>query len=454
MKTYRMKAEKHRSLRKAAPGKVFGGLLPMLALLLCLVFAVLPAQAAPTDEILSFEITVDVNDDASLNMIYRIEWKVLYDGGGSDKLTWVDLGVPNRYHTDIRPLSSTIKRIEDKGSALAIYLDREYGKNEVVTFEFAMTQDHMYQIDKWVQGETVFTLTPAWFDDFSVDSLIIRWNADQAGAWQPDCLQENGYLVFKTQLSPGGQYTMSVVYPNDAFGFSADRQNDENGGKDPEYPVDWEPNDSTAGETIAEIIAGFLGLIIAAGLFIVGPIVLIVKFIRWITGGASFSAGASGGQTEKKITRTKIVYYDNCPSCGSAREEGKDNCPYCGRSMIKSKEVVEESQIEKPERYSQNGTYRYGSSPNTYIRVNVISIPSSRPRSGSGGSFRSGGGSHHSSCASSCACVSHCACVSSCACACACASSGRAGCSVKDFFRKDVHENRIQIDSKQKEIGR
>ena len=37
------------------------------------------AQAAPTDEILNFTITVDVNDDASLLMTYHIEWKVLYD---------------------------------------------------------------------------------------------------------------------------------------------------------------------------------------------------------------------------------------------------------------------------------------------------------------------------------------------------------------------------------------
>ena len=58
---------------------------------------------------------------------------------------------------------------------------------------------------------------------------------------------------------------------------------------------------------------------------------------------------------EKKITRTKIEYFTNCPGCGAPREEGKDSCPYCGRSMIKNKEVVEESQIDHPERYTRNG---------------------------------------------------------------------------------------------------
>jgi hypothetical protein len=69
------------------------------------------------------------------------------------------------------------------------------------------------------------------------------------------------------------------------------------------------------------------------------------------------------------------------------REEGKDNCAYCGRSMIKSKEVVEESQIEKPERYTNTGTYRYGDSPNTYIRVNVVNVPVRVPRSSSTSSW-------------------------------------------------------------------
>ena len=58
---------------------------------------------------------------------------------------------------------------------------------------------------------------------------------------------------------------------------------------------------------------------------------------------------------EKKITRTKIEYFTNCPGCGAPREEGKDSCPYCGRSMIKNKEVVEESQIDHPERYTRSG---------------------------------------------------------------------------------------------------
>ncbi|MBR2290443.1 MAG: hypothetical protein IJ867_07720 [Clostridia bacterium] len=56
----------------------------------------------------------------------------------------------------------------------------------------------------------------------------------------------------------------------------------------------------------------------------------------------------------------------------------------------------------------------------------------------SGGSGFGGGGTrvyYHSSCARS-----SCACAHSCACACACAGGGRAGCSVKDFYKIDALE--------------
>ena len=84
----------------------------------------IPVLADATDEIQDFTITVDVNEDASLNMTYHIDWEVLDDSIGD--LEWIDLGVPNSYHENITPLSETIDHIDDKGSSLAIYLDRAY----------------------------------------------------------------------------------------------------------------------------------------------------------------------------------------------------------------------------------------------------------------------------------------------------------------------------------------
>ena len=68
------------------------------ALLLALLLTVLliptrPAAAKATDEIIKYTVTVDVNDDATLNMLYHIEWKVLDDSIGT--VSWLHIGIPN-----------------------------------------------------------------------------------------------------------------------------------------------------------------------------------------------------------------------------------------------------------------------------------------------------------------------------------------------------------------------
>ncbi|MBR3003694.1 MAG: hypothetical protein IKH67_01335 [Lachnospiraceae bacterium] len=248
-------------------------ILSEVAVLLTFFILKIPTYAAATDEILNFAITIDVNEDASLNMTYHIEWKVLDDSIG--ELEWLDIGMPNSYHGNITPLSDTIDFINDMGNSLEIYLDRGYKENETVIVEFSLTQDHMYQIDKYVEGETVYTFTPAWFDEIDVDTLTILWNAAGAGAWQPDCYEENGYLVFYTSLSAGDRYTMSVTYPNDAFGFASDRQegsgdSGNSGYNDPDFGPD-NKND------IFDIIGGLVGFGIFGGMIAV-PIILITRF--------------------------------------------------------------------------------------------------------------------------------------------------------------------------------
>ena len=69
------------------------------------------AKAADaTDEIEHFLITVDVQEDASLLMTYHIDWKVL-DDVQYGPLTWADIGVPNRNHTDVTAISDNIDHI-------------------------------------------------------------------------------------------------------------------------------------------------------------------------------------------------------------------------------------------------------------------------------------------------------------------------------------------------------
>ena len=87
------------------------------------------------DEILNYTITVDVNEDATLHMVYRIDWKVL-NSTKEGPLSWVLIGVPNSHCKDIKARSSTIKKIKyttDRGgSFVRIDLDREYKAGEIV----------------------------------------------------------------------------------------------------------------------------------------------------------------------------------------------------------------------------------------------------------------------------------------------------------------------------------
>lgn len=369
------------------------------------------AYAAPLDEILAYEINAEVNQDATVTLTYHIEWKVL-DSDSEGPLSWVRVGIPNSHYGEVLGLTDNIKSIgydSDGGSYMRIDFDREYYEDEVVVFEFSVVQDYMYQVDKLEEGYTVYAFTPGWFDDIAIDSMTVRWKADKAYSWTPDCLNLMGNLVWmETNMSPGEKSTFTVTYPNDAYGFDLSKQIEE--------------GDSTSGEDWLYII---IGLVFS----VVFPIAIFTTIIRLVS-AAIYNASAAFGPKEKKITRTKIVYYDSCPGCGAVRGEGKTTCEFCGRDLIKSKEVIEEKDIKGNEKeaakFTKEGEFRYTDDPNTFINVHVVPIP--RPaRSYSSG--RGSSRSHRSSCAhSSCAC----------ACACACAGGGRAGCSVKDFYRTNL----------------
>ena len=52
------------------------------------------------DEIINYTITVDVNEDATLTMVYHIDWKVL-DSTTDGPLTWVRIGIPNKHYVSM-----------------------------------------------------------------------------------------------------------------------------------------------------------------------------------------------------------------------------------------------------------------------------------------------------------------------------------------------------------------
>lgn len=388
----------------------------ILLLSLCAVFFLFTTKvyaASPTDEITDYTITVDINEDATVNIQYHLDWLVL-ESDGIGPVSWVEVGIPNSQCISYEGLTDNIKSISRSGSMMRIDFDKSYYEGEVISFDFKIVQNNLYQVNKFNEGYTVYTFTPGWFDEIAVDNITIRWNNDKAESWTPDCKIEGDYNVFTRSLEPGEMFTISMTYPNDAFAF--------------DLTMDTEYKEST-GEKIANGIGMFVGVIIflvlMAAIFI-GPFIFIGAIIYGI------GKGFGGSGYTKKITRTKIEYYPSCEGCGAPRKEGEKFCSFCGRSMIKSEEVVEEKDVpDEIKKKTSKGEYRYSSSPNTYYRVNVVRVPV--PRSTSSVSHRSS--CAHSSCAhSSCAC----------ACACACAGGGRAGCTNKDFYNTKLKMKHIR----------
>lgn len=401
----------------------------MALVLVCTMFH--PGQAlakGPLDEILEYNMTVDVNEDATLDITYDISWMVL-DSSSEGPLEWVEIGIPNKHCLNYEALTDTISRMKLKNSGssayVQVYLDKKYYAGDVANFSFKITMSNMYKIDDG-DAYASYTFTPGWFDGITVDSMTIKWNNDKVEKWNPDCLVEDGYNVWSKKLNPGEKYTIVVQYPWDAYPF------------DPFEEVesgDYNSEDMSFGESIISVIVG----LICIGVFMIFPLGFVV--LPFVLFGIIYRKrkGFSSGTT-KKITRTKIEYYPSCPGCGGNREPGKETCLYCGKSMIKSKEVIKEEDVPKEDKeilsYVTDGEYRYTSNPNVFVRVHVVNVPVSRPASS--------GSSHRSSCAhSSCACAH-----SSCACACACAGGGRAGCTTKDFYNTNLKLENLKYKKK------
>ena len=203
----------------------------ILCLTLVLIFLPVTTVKASsdTDEILDYTITVDVNQDATLTIIYDISWLVL-ESDSAGPLSWVKIGIPNNRYDSYGALSDNISSISmssSGGSFAEVYFDDEYYEGETVHFQFYVVQDYMYQMNRDKEGYTVYSFTPGWFDDIRVDNLTIMWNNDKASVWSPDCLVENGYNVWNTSLSKGEKFKVEVTYPNDAFAFDVTKNVEE-----------------------------------------------------------------------------------------------------------------------------------------------------------------------------------------------------------------------------------
>ncbi|MBO4824615.1 MAG: hypothetical protein J5487_04380, partial [Lachnospiraceae bacterium] len=87
----------------------------LFSILVLLLLTLVPGGRAyaskPLDEILDYEITIDVNEDATLNMHYHIDWKVL-DSKSEGPLEWVQIGIPNSHYISCTSDSDSVRSIK------------------------------------------------------------------------------------------------------------------------------------------------------------------------------------------------------------------------------------------------------------------------------------------------------------------------------------------------------
>ncbi len=183
--------------------------------ILCMIFA-LHYAPQPQDRIDRYEITASPNADGTVDMTYRFVWTAL---DTSEDLTWIEIGMPNKYFTCYEEsfssnIASFSKYTDGAYASLWLDLDRPYQGGETVELSFRVKQERLLCGD----GEgCFFEFVPGWFNSTPVESYRFTWKADpEVLSSNADSL-ENGFYVWEGSMPCGTYVSMQVLYDGAAF---------------------------------------------------------------------------------------------------------------------------------------------------------------------------------------------------------------------------------------------
>lgn len=255
----------------------------VLALLICIIPALTAQADTKLDEIETYNITVDMEDDASMDITYHIDWKVL-DDTREGPLSWVKIGIPNDSVDTIMALSSNISSIYyyyDGGDYVRIDLDREYYADEVVPLDFSIRVPYMYKAN-FDSNLCSYYFTPGWFEKIDVKSMTILWN-DENVLHSDATTSQGNYLQWTTSLAAGETFSVYVEYSMDAFNTDY---------ADPPYVE--EPSYEDDGYYESDYDSGNSGgwIIAVVVIFVIIPVIVIRRF----GGGDDGYRGGFGGR--------------------------------------------------------------------------------------------------------------------------------------------------------------
>lgn len=189
----------------------------LLTLFLILIANGTKCYAMDLDRIKNYIVTVEPRmNDGSLDITYEITWKVL-DSYTEGPLEWVQIGTPNSYFDTPTALTKNIRNITSyNGAYIKVVFDKKYYEGEEITFKYKIHQTRMYKLSG---KKCKYSFTPAWFTDARVDSLTVKWNADEVKSSNSKS-KDGNYLVWnKTNMDKGEKLKINVKYNKNAFGY-------------------------------------------------------------------------------------------------------------------------------------------------------------------------------------------------------------------------------------------
>ena len=163
----------------------------LLFVLLSFAFVSCDEVFKPLDKIHKYTITVDPNDDGTLDMVYYLKWEVLQEGDGG--VDFITIGVANRFVEDIVGLTNNIDKIKyssEDGATIRIDFKRTYHKGDIFEVEFSFRQKRFFSINN---NKVEYSFNPGWFNEIQVDNIVVIWKDTKALNTNADEVAYNHY---------------------------------------------------------------------------------------------------------------------------------------------------------------------------------------------------------------------------------------------------------------------
>lgn len=191
-------------------------LVDILAIQIGIITAAFCFQPKPQDIIREYDVTVQAQEDGSLDILYHFVWEAV---DTSEELTWIEIGMANENYTvypeSVSDTISLFQRENNDGEVhLVLYLDRAYKGGEVLEFSFKVNQKNMLCKD----GNGYFyEFVPGWFNSTPVERYTFRWAEDGQISSASGARRQGGYYIWSGSLECGSYEQMGVRYGQDSF---------------------------------------------------------------------------------------------------------------------------------------------------------------------------------------------------------------------------------------------